>query len=218
MQKLYCYVDESGQDTKGKLFLVSVIIQEKEREELRAKLELIERESKKGIRKWFHSNRKRRELYIKKIIENRSFQHQIFYSKYEDTKAYIDLTILATAKVILQKTKEPYSVVILVDGLDRRGRYNFAAGLRRLKIKVRKVRGVRDQSDAFIRLADAVAGFVRDYLEGDKIMKKLYEDAIKRGMVEPIWKTKTPVVRGLSLFPQKAGHLPEGKYSAVTLM
>jgi hypothetical protein len=30
MQKLYCYTDETGQDTKGKLFLVSVVITEKE--------------------------------------------------------------------------------------------------------------------------------------------------------------------------------------------
>lgn len=114
------------------------------------------------------------------------FRRRIFYSKYENTKAYINLTILTTAKAILHKAKDPYSVTILVDGLGKKERYHFAAGLRRLKVKVRKVRGVRDQSDAFIRLADAVAGFVRDYLEGDETMKKLYEDAIKQSMVEQI--------------------------------
>jgi len=41
MQKLYCYIDETGQDTKGKLFLVSIVIQEQEREELREKIERI---------------------------------------------------------------------------------------------------------------------------------------------------------------------------------
>lgn len=186
MQKLYCYIDETGQDTKGKLFLVSVVMQEKEREKLRERLELIERESQKGIRKWFHTNRERREKYIRAIIESGLFKHYIFYSKYEDSKAYVDLTILTTAKAILKKAKEPYSATILVDGLRKNERYNFAAGLRRLKVKVHKVRGIRDQSDAFIRLADAVTGFVRDYLEGDEAMKKLYEEAIKRSMVEPI--------------------------------
>jgi len=29
-QKLYCYVDETGQDTAGKIFIVSVVIIEKE--------------------------------------------------------------------------------------------------------------------------------------------------------------------------------------------
>ena len=55
MQKLYCYVDESGQDTKGDLFLVSVVITEEERDELRRKLIKIEKTSQKGQRKWMQS-------------------------------------------------------------------------------------------------------------------------------------------------------------------
>ena len=31
-QKLYAYVDESGQDTKGSMFVVSVLVLEEERE------------------------------------------------------------------------------------------------------------------------------------------------------------------------------------------
>jgi len=48
MQKLYCYVDETGQDTKGRLFLVSVVIPGKERESIKEKLETIEKKSRKG--------------------------------------------------------------------------------------------------------------------------------------------------------------------------
>ena len=48
MQKLYCYVDETGQNTKGRLFIVSVIVTEGEREELARQLEEIEKASKKG--------------------------------------------------------------------------------------------------------------------------------------------------------------------------
>ena len=47
-QKLYCYVDETGQDTEGRLFLVSVVITEQEREEFARELEQIE--SEPGIR------------------------------------------------------------------------------------------------------------------------------------------------------------------------
>ena len=183
MQKLYCYVDETGQDTKGRLFLVSVVIPEKEREFLKAKLETIEKKSKKGVRKWFHTNKERKEVYMKQIIESNLFKDSIFYSKYEESRAYVDLTILTTAKAVLRKAKKPYEATILVDGLGRSERYRFAAGLRRLKIKVRKVRGIRDQSDAFIRLADAIAGFVRDYLEGDKIMKELYKKAAVKSII-----------------------------------
>ena len=31
-QKFYCYVDETGQDTQGELFIVSVVIADQERE------------------------------------------------------------------------------------------------------------------------------------------------------------------------------------------
>ena len=48
MQKLYCYVDETGQDTGGAFFLVVVIIAEKDSALLLEKqLEQIEKESGK---------------------------------------------------------------------------------------------------------------------------------------------------------------------------
>lgn len=42
MQKLYCYVDESGQDTKGEIFVVGIVILEQERERMEKELESIE--------------------------------------------------------------------------------------------------------------------------------------------------------------------------------
>ncbi|MBI2599976.1 hypothetical protein HYW43_03590 [Candidatus Daviesbacteria bacterium] len=33
-QKLYCYVDETGQDTQGELFIVSVVVAKNDREEI----------------------------------------------------------------------------------------------------------------------------------------------------------------------------------------
>jgi hypothetical protein len=184
MQKLYCYVDESGQDTKGRLFLVSIVILERTREKLKEKLEAIEKKSKKGTRKWFHTNKERRKLYIKLIIDSGLFKNSIFYSKYNDSKAYTDLTILTTAKAVLQKAREPYTATVLVDGLGKKERHRFAAGLRRLRIKIRKVRGVRDQKDAFIRLADAIAGFICDCTEEDMSMKKMLGEAVKKNLIE----------------------------------
>jgi len=145
MQKLYCYVDETGQDTKGKLFLVSVIITEPQRD-----------------------------------------ANNIFYSKYHNTRAYVDLTILTTAKSLLNKAQEPYEATIFVDGLKRKERHRFAAGLRKLKVKVRKVRGIREQSDEFIRLADAIAGFIRDSLDGNQAIKLLYKRAEQNKIIREV--------------------------------
>lgn len=183
MKKIYAYIDESGQDTKGKLFLVSVIIIEKDREELRKKLENIETISNKGYRKWTHANKKRRETYINEIIKSGLFKNSIFYSSYENTKSYVDLTILTTAKAIIKKSKEPYKATILVDGLTKGERQYFATGLRKLDVKIRKVRGVDDENDAIIRLADAIAGFVRNYTEGSAEMTKLYKLATNKNIV-----------------------------------
>jgi hypothetical protein len=55
-QKLYCYVDESGQDTEGELFIVAVVVATEERERLRKICTDIEANSRKGIRKWSKSN------------------------------------------------------------------------------------------------------------------------------------------------------------------
>ena len=51
-QKLYCFVDETGQDTKGEFFLVAVVIKEAEDlETLQEKLSEIEKLSKKKTEK-----------------------------------------------------------------------------------------------------------------------------------------------------------------------
>lgn len=51
-KKLYCYVDETGQDTKGEIFVVSVIVAQKDRDEIMELLETIEQETGKKATKW----------------------------------------------------------------------------------------------------------------------------------------------------------------------
>ena len=162
--KLYCYVDESGQDTDGRLFVVAVVIAEQQRDKLRQVLRGIERTSNKKVRSWTNTPRNVRRTYIADIISNSVFKDLVCYSLYEDTKLYVDLTILSVANAVHAKVgelKDPYEANVFVDGLKRSEQHRFAAGLRKLNVKVRKTRGLRDQSDEFIRLADSVAGFVR---------------------------------------------------------
>jgi hypothetical protein len=76
-QKLYCYVDETGQDTKGAMFLVVVVITAEDPDALRAALERIEKVSAKGARKWFKTNRERRVAYIREIVQSGLFTCRI---------------------------------------------------------------------------------------------------------------------------------------------
>lgn len=182
-QKLYAYVDESGQDTNGEMFLVSVVIVSSLRGALRALLKDIERKSRKHAKKWSRTSKSRRTAYIQQIIDSKEFIGLIYYAHYTKARIFIDLTILTTAWAILDQAKDPYKVTVYVDGLRKEERSYFTSGLRRLHVKTQQARGLKDESDEFIRLADAIAGFVRDGIEGDKIMKPLYKKALKLGVI-----------------------------------
>lgn len=185
-QKLYCYVDETGQDTKGAMFLVVVVITAEDPDALREALERIERVSTKGARKWFKTNRERRVAYIRELVQSGLFINDICFSAYENSLEYLNLTVLTTAKAILSRSHEPYEATVLIDGLGKTERRVVADGLRKLHVKVRKVRGVKDEADALIRLADAIAGFVRDCFEGDRDLKPFFEQALKAKLIEHI--------------------------------
>jgi hypothetical protein len=185
-QKLYAYVDESGQDSKGQIFIVSVVVVGQRRDELRKKLRAIERTSNKKLRKWKKSRPHHREAYIRQVIESGMFTDAIYFAHYKDTRTYVDLTVLSIAKAINHVASPPYETSIFIDGLKKTERMFFGSSLRKLNIKVRKVRGLRDESDEFIRLADAIAGFVRDCLEKDPKMKDLYEQALKSKVIQEI--------------------------------
>jgi hypothetical protein len=184
--KLYAYVDESGQETRGTMFLVSVIVAGETREALRTKLKAIERASGKQIKKWTKARPAERAAYMQSVIQAREFIGHIYYARYRDTRSYVDLMILSTAQALhAQGTTRP-SATIIVDGLERPERPRFAAGVRKLGIAVRKVRGARDEADELIRLADAVAGFVRDSLEGHSVMQPLFDQALRRGVIKEV--------------------------------
>ena len=59
-------------------------------------------------------------------------------------------------------------------------------GLRKLNIQVRKVRGLADEADALIRLADAMAGFIRDCLEGEPELLPLYRQALALQIIREV--------------------------------
>ena len=185
-QKLYAYVDESGQDTLGELFLVSVVVTGEAREGLRKKLRTIERASGKQTKKWRKARLAERTAYLQSVFQLAELTGCIYYARYRDTRAYVDLMILSTAQALHAKGAELPQATVIVDGLSRPERPRFAAGLRKLRIRVHKVRGARDQSDELIRLADAIAGGVRDSLEGDAIMRPLFAQAERRGVVREI--------------------------------
>ncbi len=166
MKKFYCFVDESGQDTKGEIFFVTIVLKESENLDLlEQKLEIIEKETGKNTKKWGKTPFTVKKEFLTKIIETKGFQKSIFYSEYKNSTNFTVLISLTIAKAIFTKNETDYSVKIIIDGLNDKEREKVTRELKRLTIKYERLRGMRDQSSVFLRLADAVAGLLRDAYE-----------------------------------------------------
>ena len=70
-----------------------------------------------------------------------------------------------------------------MDGLTSGEKRRFVRSLRERGIRPDDVRGARDQSDAFIRLADALCGLVRDAEDGQERAIEALNRLRRRGLV-----------------------------------
>lgn len=185
--KLYAFIDESGQDTKGRIFIVSILVFEKDKDKILEVLEEAEKDSGKKNTKWNKARYDFRNKYLKRISELKILKGKIFFEIFEDTKKYIELTSYATAKAILKKAKGDYKVTIFVDGFRQKELEVFTKGLRDLRIQTRKIRGVKkDENNAFIRLVDAICGLARDVNDGKSEAERMLQKMKNSGIVSEI--------------------------------
>ncbi len=152
------YVNESGQDTKGKLFVVAVIAAENS-EEFRQHCEALEQSSGKGKVKWRSAQKIRRLNYLRSImLHSSSHKFKLFYSVFRETTDYDLATINGIASAIRRLRPIGSDVYVHVDGLPKSKRKGYKTRLRQLSCPVKKVTTVKDENEPIIRLADAVAG------------------------------------------------------------
>ena len=104
------------------------------------------------------------------VFADGRFKDGLRYSVFRRTTDYDKATVEAIANAVQwQKPGGKYTTLIYVDGLSKTKRQEYGVRLRRRGLPVRQVRGIRrDESNALIRLADTLAGFVRDGLEGKR--------------------------------------------------
>lgn len=188
MQKLYAYVDETGQDPRSTFFLVSVVITEGEREEIEQELIHIEKTSGKGRRKWMETRDEQRVVYIQQVLRMGLLKNKLYYAVYPQTSEYFSKTVLTVAGAITHHvTTDDYKATVLVDGLPRSLVPIVGTALRRLRIRTAKVRGVRkEEADALMRLADALCGFIRASLEGRADFVQALAQAKARGFIREL--------------------------------
>ncbi len=94
---------------------------------------------------------------------------------------------MAIAKVV-HAVKQPgrFTTLVYVDGLKKTKRLHYGSELRKLGISTRKVQGVtKDENNALVRLADAIAGFVMDALtQRDNATQVLFKRMSGNGVLK----------------------------------
>lgn len=189
-RKLYCFVDETGQDTKGHLYIVVAVLSQEPREQLYEALIKAEYESGKGKLKWHKNSTQKRDAYIARALQAGIRLH-LYYEVFEGTELSYELTtVYATANAIHAFVRHEhiadYKATVIIDGLPRSMQGRVGKLLRNAGIKTKSVRGERDEANPGIRLADAVAGLLRQAYQGDSHFNAVKEALENSDMLEQL--------------------------------
>lgn len=186
MQKLYCYVDETGQDIGSEFFIVVAVVSDKEQDLLRNQLLEIEYLSKIGRRKWHKSRPDRRKQYLQLVLEKGIGKGEVYFGRFKKPLPYFLPTMETIEKAIFNKGKENYKAIVYIDGIDKKKAAELTNALRLRGIKLELVRNRRDESEPLIRLADRWAGCIRAAFLERKDEKELLEEAKNREFLREI--------------------------------
>jgi hypothetical protein len=192
IQKLYCYVDETGQDSASTVFIVVAVVSAKEQEQLREALIQAENTAETGHRKWHKSRPARRLRYLELTLEHSLLGGDVFFDVYPKPLPYFFPLLEVIEKAIKAKAGDrPYVARVFVDGIDRKKAAELTNALRLRGVWLELVRSRRDEAEPLIRLADMWAGCIRAALEAQPQEMILLNRAMRTGAVRST-KEKTP--------------------------
>lgn len=163
-----------------------------------------------GRKKWVRakSSAAACEQYLE-AVKTGDLKDKVFYRYYTNTGtgAFEHLTALAIAQAIhLYRQKhnlgDDYKASITIDGLKGSEGPRIGRQLRESGIKPRKVRGARDESEPIVRLADRLAGLVRDAESDGQRYKTVQRQLEQQGVI-----TKLYIKKNHRTFRQRVEHL-----------
>src|ERR1051326_5471824 len=129
-QKLYCYVDETGQDTASNVFIVVAVLSDRDQDKMRAALIAIEERAGVRYSKWHNSKPERRLRYIELVLERKLGQEEVFFASYPKPLPYLLPTIEVLERAIKTKAAPAYTARVFVDGIDRKKAAELTNALR----------------------------------------------------------------------------------------
>ncbi len=185
-QKLYCYIDETGQDAGSEFFIVVAVVSDREQNLLRSQLLEVESQAKIGQRKWHKSRPERNVQYLKLVIKKEIGKGEVYFGHYKKPIPYFLPMLETLEKAILDKAKGNYKAIVYVDGIDKKKAAELTNALRVRNIKLEFVRSSRDESDPLIRLADRWAGCARAASLDEKEEKEIFKKAERRSYIKKV--------------------------------
>jgi len=183
-QKLYCYVDETGQDPTSDVFIVVAIVKAGDQEKLQQALTEIEKEAGTRSQKWHRLRPENRLNYLNLVLDRKICDGDVFFSVFEKPLQYFQPFVTVLDRAIQINSTPPYTARIFVDGIDRRKAAELTMALRQRGISLRMARARRDESEPLVRLADMWAGCIRAALHNVSEEKKLLNQAIAIGHLQ----------------------------------
>ena len=173
-KKLYCYVDETGQDPALSVFIVVAVVSAGDQERLRDGLVAIEEAA--GVAQ--HNSKPARRLrYIELALERNLGGGEVFFGSYRKPLPFFLPMLEVVEQAIRAKASASYEARVFVDGIDQKKAAELTNALRLHGVSLGMVRGRRDESEPIIRLADMWAGCIRGAILGRAEERALLERA-----------------------------------------
>jgi len=179
-QKIYCYVDETGQDVGSLFYIVTALVSASEQYQLRAQLLKIEENSRVLRGKWHKTKAERNCAYLEEVLQSGVGKGEVYFVRYEKPVHYFTPMVSLLERALKENIKGYYQTIVYIDGIDKKNAKAVTNALRGCKIHVQAVRGVRDESEPLIRLVDRWAGCIRKAYEHSKVERAIYEMAKKQ--------------------------------------
>ena len=177
-QKIFCYVDETGQDTGAAFFLVVAVVSAGEQYSLREELLRIEAESGIGQRKWHKARGERRLRYLNLVLRRNLLPEGVFFGSYRKPTPFFFPYLEVIERAIKAKAGGRYAARVYVDGIDRLKAAELTNALRDRGVILEMVKSRRDESEPLIRLADRWAGCLRAALQGSTLEKGIVQEGL----------------------------------------
>lgn len=180
LQKIYAYVDESGQDDASEFFVVVAVVSDKEQDIIRKQVEKAEHTVRIGKMKWHKTSHKRRVQYISLLLEQEVAAGEIYFRSFKKPLPYFFPMLDVLEKSLKKVATTSHKAFVHVDGIDIQKAKQLTNALRSRNISLGLVRSRRDESEPLIRLADMWAGCIRGAFKGSEE----YNDLLTRAKKE----------------------------------